>query len=372
MTTFLQFHFLTSYPASNLNRDDAGRPKTLIYGEANRLRVSSQSLKRAWRKSDFFEERMQGHIGQRSQRFAEKLFIELTVTHGLDSAVAVERIQNVLGKGAEGLGAFEKLPKKSDDPISAKHVRTSQLVHLGPNEVKKIEGLASELATGEPDTSTDLRVLSQDHGAVDIALFGRMLADQTRMNVEAACQVAHAFTTHRVSVEDDFYTAIDDLKTKTDGDDAGAGFLGSHDYGAGVFYTYVCLNAEQLVANLSGNAQLAGDAFATLIEAMCTIGPTGKQNSYASRSRAAYGMLEIGEAMPRSLAEAFLQPVRAEGKDLVSQSVTALENRKKTIDDVYGDTPTQEDMFNTVSGEGRLDAILTAARKAVVSVGEKG
>lgn len=371
MTTFLQFHFLTSYPASNLNRDDSGRPKTLIYGEANRLRVSSQSLKRAWRKSDFFEDRMQGHIGQRSQRFAETLFKELTQTHGLDPSVAAERVKSVLGKGQEGLGAFEKSSKKNDDANSAKQVRTSQLVHLGPNEIKRLAGLAGELASGEPEKSSHLRVLDQDHGAVDIALFGRMLADQTRMNVEAACQVAHAFTTHRVSVEDDFYTAVDDLKTKADGDDAGAAFIGSHDYGAGVFYTYVCLNAEQLVANLSGNAKLAGEAFATLIEAMCTIGPAGKQNSYASRSRAAYGLLEIGDAMPRSLAEAFLRPVRADGKDLVSQSVTVLETRKKAIADVYGDAPQEEAAFNTVSGEGRLDTVLNAARQAFSELGAK-
>ena len=62
MSTFIQLHLLTSYPPSNLNRDDLGRPKTAIMGGKTRLRVSSQSLKRAWRTSDLFESALAGHM----------------------------------------------------------------------------------------------------------------------------------------------------------------------------------------------------------------------------------------------------------------------------------------------------------------------
>ena len=370
MTTFLQYHLLTSYAASNLNRDDAGRPKTLTYGEANRLRVSSQSLKRAWRTSDAFAEAMDGHIGKRSSRFAEELFGLLTKKHGLEPREAAERIHDFFGKKGEGFGAFEKLPDaKKDEPIEAKHVRTSQLVHLGPKEREALPMLAERLAGDEPSHDGELAVLSENPGAVDISLFGRMLADQTRMNVEAACQVAHAFTTHRVAVEDDFYTAVDDLK-KADGDDAGAGFVGVHDYGAGVYYAYVCLNADQLTKNLGGDAALAGEAAAALAEAMAKVGPSGKQNSYASRARAGYALLEVGDAAPRSLAEAFLRPVRARGEEnLLGASVRELTACKDRIARVYGDAPGEEASFDTTAGEGTLDDVLGLTRRAFEGLG---
>ena len=361
MTTFLQYHFLTSYPASNLNRDDAGRPKTLTYGEATRLRVSSQSLKRAWRTSDAFADTMSDHLGTRSSRFAEELFGLLT-ERGVTEKDAIERIKTVLE--GEKIGKL-KTPKAGQD-VTSDHLRTEQLVHLGPKERQTLRDLAERLAEGPVEhDGKALMILSSDHGAVDVALFGRMLADQTRMNVEAACQVAHAFTTHRVAVEDDFYTAVDDLKSKADGDDAGAGFVGVHDYGAGVFYAYVCLNADQLAANLSGDASLAGEAAAALARTMATVGPTGKQNSYASRARAAYGLLEVGDAAPRSLAEAFLKPVRAaEGRDLIGQSIRELQERKARIARAYGDAPAEEASFDIDADEGSLEDVLSLTRRA--------
>jgi CRISPR system Cascade subunit CasC len=67
MTTFLQLHMLTSYPPACLNRDDLNRPKTTVMGGVPRLRISSQSLKRAWRKSPCFEESLKGHVGTRTK-----------------------------------------------------------------------------------------------------------------------------------------------------------------------------------------------------------------------------------------------------------------------------------------------------------------
>ena len=369
MTTFLQYHLLTSYAASNLNRDDAGRPKTLTYGEAPRLRVSSQSLKRAWRTSEAFARAMEGHVGTRSNRFAEELFGLLT-ERGVGEKDAIERIKTVLE--AEKIGKL-KVPKK-DEEVTSDHLRTEQLVHLGPKERQTLRDLADRLAEGPVEhDGKSLMVLSADHGAVDVALFGRMLADQTRMNVEAACQVAHAFTTHRVAVEDDFYTAVDDLKKKADGDDAGAGFVGVHDYGAGVYYAYVCLNADQLAANLGGDAALAGEAAAALAHAMATVGPAGKQNSYASRARAGFCLLEVGDAAPRSLAEAFLRPVRtSEGRDLIGQSVHELRERKERIERVYGDAPAEEASFDVDADEGSLDDVLSLTRRAFEGLGGGG
>ena len=136
-------------------------------------------------------------------------------------------------------------------------------------------------------------------------MFGRMLADNADFNREAAVQVAHAYTTHRVAVEDDFYTAVDDLKTKAE--DAGAGFVGELGFGSGLFYLYVCIDTDLLVANLGGNDGLAAkSAVAALTEALATVSPGGKQASFASRSRAAYLLVEKGDQQPRTFAGAFV------------------------------------------------------------------
>ena len=137
-------------------------------------------------------------------------------------------------------------------------------------------------------------------------MFGRMLADNADFNREAAVQVAHAYTTHRVTVEDDFYTAVDDLKTKAE--DAGAGFVGELGFGSGLFYLYVCIDTDLLVANLGGNDGVAKSAVAALTEALATVSPGGKQASFASRARAEYLLVEKGSQQPRTLGSAFAKP----------------------------------------------------------------
>jgi len=227
--------------------------------------------------------------------------------------------------------------------------------------------LADDLAAGDPDDNVFLPKKEQiAHGAPDIALFGRMLADRTDMKVEAACQVAHAFTTHRVTVEDDFYTAVDDLKDTAAGDDAGAGFLGVHDYGAGVFYQYVNLSADALIENLAGDTALAQRTVEALVEAMATVSPTGKQNSYASRARASYCLLEVGSAAPRSFAEAFLKPIWPKaGDDLLALSIDSLQDQRARFGKVYGDNPETTAVFNVVTGEGTVANVIKVAAEAI-------
>ena len=153
--------------------------------------------------------------------------------------------------------------------------------------------------------------------AADIAMFGRMLADNPDYNREAAVQVAHAITTHRVTVEDDYYTAIDDLKTAEE--DAGAGFVGELGFGSGIFYLYACIDTELLQKNLGGERTLAADACAALAEAAATVSPKGKQPSFAARARAHYMLAEFGRVQPRTLAGAFVRPV--EDVDLAAASI---------------------------------------------------
>jgi len=221
MTRFIQLHALTVYAPSNLNRDDSGRPKTARFGEAERLRISSQALKRAIRTSEAFQARVGSHRGDRTQRLGEDLRLHL-VSKGMSDADAI--------KGARAIAEiFGKIkPEKDRTPTFIE-----QLAFVSPEERAAAIELADKFALGEalPATAKEMvpTVLRRADTATDIAMFGRMLADNPDYNREAAVQIAHAITTHRVEVEDDSYTALDDLKTRSE--DAGAD--GTRPYGTG-------------------------------------------------------------------------------------------------------------------------------------------
>ena len=204
--------------------------------------------------------------------------------------------------------------------------------------------------------------------AADIALFGRMLADNPVYNIEAAAQVAHAFTTHRVSVEDDYYTAVDDLKAANREADRGAGFIGVQEYGAGIFYLYLCLDASQLVRNLPGDKALAATTAEALVDAACTVSPKGKQNSFASRAYATFALAEMGSRTPRSLAAAFLRPVGGAGdpeNDYGTASVERLKGLRGNFDRAYGQCWTKDTIMDVFGGQGSLEELKALAREAV-------
>ena len=196
-------------------------------------------------------------------------------------------------------------------------------------------------------------------------MFGRMLADAPAFNREAAVQVAHAMTTHGVDVEDDYYVAVDDLKSAEQHDDVGTSFIGVQEYGAGLFYMYACIDTACLVSNLGGNAALARDGIAALIEAAATVSPTGKQNSYASRARASYILVERGPQQPRSLAAAFLRPVL--GTDVLTDSIKRLDTFRQNLDSAYGPNADATCVLKaTPDGtEGSLAALVSFATEAV-------
>lgn len=355
MSIFLQLHVLTAYPAANLNRDDTGRPKTLMFGGQERLRVSSQSLKRAIRTSDIFAEALEGALGTRSNTFAGSLVKALRAREMGDDEIA-KRVGAVIEK--------DKLGKlKKDKPTD-----TEQLVHLAPEELARLDTLADRLVEGSELAEKEALVLVSRPRAADIALFGRMLADNPAYNVEAAAQVAHAFTTHRVSVEDDYYTAVDDLKAENREADRGAGFIGVQEYGAGIFYLYLCLNASLLVRNLPGdNKSLATAAAEALVDAACTVSPKGKQNSYASRAYASFALAEMGSRAPRTLAAAFLKPVGMEisETDHGTASVERLQQLRGKFDDAYGKCWSKEAVMDVQAGSGSLSELKALAREAV-------
>jgi CRISPR system Cascade subunit CasC len=349
MSRFLQLHYLTIYPPSNPNRDDLGRPKSATYGGAPRLRISSQALKRAARISDVMQRDLAGHLGDRTQRIGEVVLQALT-DEGADEKTATriaEQITDVFGK-----------------PDPKAKTRTRQLAFISPDERAAAIELAKKALTGEklPDVN-DLKkmVLRTADGAADVAMFGRMLADDPDFNREAAVQVSHAITTHRALVEDDFYTAVDDLKTSAE--DAGAGFVGDAGFGSGVFYLYACVDTGLLKENLGGDSELAAKAVGALVEALATATPSGKKNSFAHQTRAAYIRAECGNQQPRSLAGAFFAPVA--GEDLMMASVGALEELADKMDTAYGACADAAEVLNLATGQGSLPAVRRFAEGCV-------
>jgi CRISPR system Cascade subunit CasC len=344
MARFLQLHLLTFYPPANLNRDDTGRPKTAIIGGVERLRISSQSLKRAVRTSDVFKTKLDGHLAKRTQRLGTDINKHL-VEKGMDEKTAMATARKI----AEVFGKLED--EKADNPA---YIR--QLAFISPQERDAAFALADKALAGEVIDPQPDAVLAKVDTAADIAMFGRMLADNADFNREAAVQVAHAYTTHRVTVEDDFYTAVDDLKTKAE--DAGAGFVGELGFGSGLFYLYVCIDTNLLVANLGGNDGVAKSAVAALVEALATVSPGGKQASFASRARASYLLVERGSQQPRTLGSAFSRPV-AEA-DIVAASITKLNSFCDDMDKAYG--PCADDRYCMhVGAKGTLPEALTFA-----------
>jgi CRISPR system Cascade subunit CasC len=238
-----------------------------------------------------------------------------------------------------------------------------------------LKALADRLAQDGELSEKEALVLVQRPRAADIALFGRMLADNPGFNVEAACQVAHSFTTHRVTVEDDYFTAVDELKAARREADKGAGFVGVQEFGAGTFYLYVCLCADELVANLSGDRDLAAKTASALVEAIAKTSPGGKQNSFASRGRAHWMLMEVGAQQPRTLGTAFEKPIRPQDTNsIVRSSIDRLQALREGFKKVYGqdwDTETVFDVDAEVDGKphsGSLAALQALAEQAVREV----
>jgi len=396
MTTFLQLHLLTSYPPACLNRDDLNRPKSAVMGGVPRLRISSQSLKRAWRVSDVFRQALTGETGIRSKELGRKIKEALLTGVPLPALlipghercepdgqlqdkdanewawmIAGEYVNKKNKGGAEESENEEqeaeekskgKGKKSAKSNVSKETLKSEQVVFYSQDEIDVLDELVRALRQAKTKAPTPEQLAQiKTKGAprtADLALFGRMLASSPDYNVEAACQVAHAITVHRAAVEDDFFAAVDDLNNREE--DSGSAHLGEQGFGAGLFYQYVCLDCDRLRENLGGDADLASRTIRALIEAATTVAPTGKQNSFASRAYAFYVLGEKGNRQPRALSLAFMKPVR-EG-DMLNDAVTALTGIRGNLDKVYFQSKALDSRsIDAMKGEGDMEALKTWA-----------
>ncbi|MFG6082832.1 type I-E CRISPR-associated protein Cas7/Cse4/CasC [Paracoccus litorisediminis] len=349
MKKFTQIHTLTSYPLGNPNRDDQGRPKSGIYGNVPRLRISSQSFRRAVRVSALFADAFDGRIGTRTRRLGDEI-IEMLIGKGHDEQKAIEiaiRVCALFGK-TEGDLAVEngegkkssKSNAKNGNTIAGKLLRTSartkQMAFISPDERALANELALNLAQGTEIDAREMNsmALRRVDGAVDLALFGRMLAHAPGYNREAALQVGHLITTHRAVVEDDYFTAVEELNGIGNDANTGSGFLDEQGFGSGVFYGYFCIDMSQLIENLDGDAEIAARTAEILTEAVATVTPSGKKSAYAHQTLASFVMVETGNRQPRNLVEAFLKPIT--GQNLMADSISALRRHVDLQDRFYG------------------------------------
>ena len=350
MSTFTQFHVITSYPPSNLNRDDLGRNKTAMMGGAQRSRVSSQCQKRAVRLSEGFADIFNANIGVRTKKMGVNVFDQL-VAGGISE-------KNARNWARDIAGVFGKLPDVKKDDLNP-GLDISQLAHISVTEQAAIDELVKLLIAEQrgPEPG-ELELLRHETESVDIALFGRMMASNPGFNVEASCQFAHSISVHEARPEIDYFTANDDLN---DGSEhSGSSHIGENSFVAAVYYTYICVNNDLLISNLNGNVELANRAVRALIEGVITVSPTGKQNSFGSRAHASYVLAERGNYSPCAIGHAaFTKPIDKKSSDYMAAAISALEEYRANHSHCYDVYTNDSYTMNVTNGTGRLSELLT-------------
>jgi CRISPR system Cascade subunit CasC len=308
MSTFIDIHIIQTVPSSNVNRDDTGRPKTAYFGGFERARVSSQAWKRATRK-DFESYLPEDLQGVRTLRIIDEIARRIKESDSaIDDSAAGKRAADVMA--AAGIKFKTARPKKGEE--AATTPQSEYLLFVSNQQIDRLASLALESSDGTVDKAAAKAALNTHHG-VDVALFGRMVADDTSINVDASVQVAHAIGTHTVVPEYDYFTAVDDLNK----DDASAGMIGVVEFNSSTLYRYATVNLTQLRENLGDDALTltAVDAF---VRSFATSMPTGKQNTFANRTLPDAILVQVRADRPVNLVGAFEVPVAADGESSVS------------------------------------------------------
>ena len=331
MSTYVDIHVIQNLPPSCVNRDDSGSPKSAVYGGVRRLRVSSQSWKRATRL--YFNDLLDAKdVGVRTKRVAELLAARITEDAPDLSGNATKLAEEV----------FKTARIKLSPPRNKKDAppESGYLLFLSTSQVERLAELAIASAhSGEALDAKAVKKVFKEAHAVDIALFGRMVADDTDLNVDAACQVAHAISTHAAENEYDFFTAVDDEKNRSEEEDAGAGMMGTVEFSSATMYRYATVNVDLLRHNL-GDSEATLRALEVFVRGFCLSMPTGKQNTFANRTVPETVVVTVREDQPVSLVGAFEEAVPAQGAHgYVARSVEALARHAATIEDNYGLEP---------------------------------
>ena len=357
---FVDVYALQTVPPSNINRDDTGAPKTAVYGGVRRARVSSQAWKRAMRET-FSEYLPEGSLGVRT-----KLAAELLAAKIFESRPDLEERASELAVAIlEALGIKVEKSKRSGDDEDKN--ATGYLIFIAQHELDRLADTAARWA----DEGLDLKKLDKKAKnevkesfkgaqAVDIALFGRMLADVPELNTDASAQVAHAISVDAVTQEFDYFTAVDD---RASDDNAGAAMLGTIDFNSSTLYRYATVNVDALFSQLE-DAEATSRAVDAFVQSFVRSMPTGKQNTFANRTLPSYVLISLRDEQPINAVSAFEEPIRPSvGKSVSRSAAEKLGTRVASLEEGYGMKASQAWY---VSVDGPVDKLESIAQKATL------
>lgn len=382
---FLQIHTLTSYPASLLNRDDAGLAKRIPFGNAIRLRVSSQCLKRHWREALVDMDQLESSIeginladGYRSRKIFE--LVRERIIQELGGPDANEKAQTlaqatlnvaITKAKKDNKGEDNDKKDKDDDGLVQK-----QAIYLSKPEVDYLVKLALKMPAVEPElkkilslsepekkndklkkekkafrnaltTDENLEAMRKSARGLTSVLFGRMVTSDLLARVDAPVHVAHALTVQAANTEMDYFTVVDDLKHE---DETGAAHINQTELGTGIYYNHIVVDIPLLLANLTGcdskdwrtqDAATARAVLTALIHAIASQSPGAKLGSTAPYARAECVLLETGAQQPRTLANAYLDALKTKDGEPMQQAVNRMGNYLQRLDGMYGATADQ-------------------------------
>ncbi len=351
---FLQIHTLTAYPASLLNRDDAGLAKRIPFGNATRLRVSSQCLKRHWRE-DLAPRLPDVPDGYRTRSFFTRAVLPRASALGLppeQSQKLIEVLIDAFTKSSDDKDGEGKGKKKREE-AKKKGIDISQPIFFSAKEADYFADMlkwAGEqtnpekaLAARLEKEKANIKAMSKSAVGLAAALFGRMVTSDLLARVDAPVHVAHAFTVHAANTEMDYFSVIDDLSRE---EETGSAHNNQTEIGAGLYYGYVAVDVPLLVSNLTGceakdwraqESSTARRVLEALIDSILRQSPGAKKGSTAPYAWADVLYLETGRSQPRALSNAFLDALRPDGRaDLRKLALDRMAAYVKQLDDMYG------------------------------------
>ncbi|MDI9590260.1 MAG: type I-E CRISPR-associated protein Cas7/Cse4/CasC [Acidobacteriota bacterium] len=345
---FVDIYVIQTVPPSNINRDDTGSPKTAVYGGVRRARVSSQAWKRVMRKG-FRKYLPEESLGVRTKLAAELLSGKISKKRPDLAEEAPELAQAVL----TALGVKVKGSKRAG--ADEGKMETGYLIYISQGELDALADIAISWAdSGEgwkkPDKAMKGQVKSAFHGAaaVDIALFGRMLADVPELNTDACAQVAHAISVDGVTQEYDYFTAVDDCVSD---DNAGAGMIGTVDFNSSTLYRYATVNVDALFGQLR-EVGVTAKAVSAFVRAFACTMPTGMQNTFANRTLPECVLVSFREDQPINAVAAFERPVQPRERISISeQAEERLAQKIEALQSAY-DMPAEAAWYVMAGGSG--------------------
>lgn len=347
---YVDFHILQTVPPSCINRDDTGSPKTAVYGGVLRARVSSQAWKHAMRAA--FAEDARLDMGRRTKKAADLVKEQILV---LVSDADADKLAK---KALENAGIKFDEKSKKDDTV------TKALFFMSTAQAKALAELAVEGSADKKQYRDALKAAP----SMDMALFGRMVADDPSLNYDAAAQVAHSISTHAVQNEYDYFTAVDDCQAE---DNAGAGHLGTVEYNSSTLYRYATVNVMELAGQLG--AEQAAETVRAFGEAFLFSMPTGKQNTFANRTLPDAVYVTLREDQPVNLCGAFERAVPRSAQGYAAPSKAALAQYAQQMYSSFAEAPAQsftvgsglEELAPAQTAKAMLDALEKAVRDAL-------